>query len=55
MNNKFIFYYACQYDYLELVKLFINSDELNINLNEKIILKKKNCFFNNVYLVVVNL
>ena len=55
MNNKFIFYYACQYDYLELVKLYINRDELNINLNEKIIFKKKNCFFNNVYLVVVNL
>ena len=35
-GNKFVFYYACQYNYFDLVKLLLSID--NININEPIIL-----------------
>lgn len=34
-DNKYIFYYACQYDYLTLEKLLFTNQEYN--LNEKIV------------------
>ena len=35
IKNKIIFYYACQYDYLEIVEYFMNTTKIDIN--EKII------------------
>ena len=35
INNKFIFYYACRYDYFELVKYFLQNQKIDVN--EKII------------------
>ncbi|KAK8883918.1 hypothetical protein M9Y10_043020 [Tritrichomonas musculus] len=36
-NNKFIFYYACQYNYIKIVKLLL-SNKKDLNLNMTIIL-----------------
>ena len=35
MNNKINFYYACQYDYFQIVEYFLKT--VKININEKII------------------
>ena len=31
MNNIIIFYYACQYDYYEIVENFLNSSKIDLN------------------------
>ena len=31
LNNEFVFYYACQYDYFSLVKLLLNIKEIDVN------------------------
>ena len=32
-NNKFIFYYLCKYNYIKLVKLFLNNNKVDLNLS----------------------
>ncbi|KAK8871573.1 hypothetical protein M9Y10_007306 [Tritrichomonas musculus] len=36
LSNKFIFYYACQFDYLTLVRIYLKTRP-NLNLNAKIV------------------
>ena len=35
-NNKFIFYYACQFDYLEIVEFYIKNKKVNLTTTIKI-------------------
>ena len=44
-NNKFIFFYSCQYNYINLVKLFLKSTK--VDLNQSVIPNKKIFFLDN--------